>query len=159
MRIVLTAVILLMTCSAGAFAYDEIPTTGPIADLYTKAKAGNADAQVQLAEAFRDGEDGVRKDMREALQWYHKAATQGDVEAQVAMGFVYRGGDGIQMNKVLSYMWFDIAFKNGNQAAYGMRNDVAWSMTEPEIDEARSKSKAWKPNQHNDDGYVEDEDN
>lgn len=157
MRILLTAIIGLIALSSTAFAYDEIPSNGPIADIYAKAKAGNADAQFQIAETFRAGDEGVHKDMHEALRWYHKSATQGYVEAQLALGFIYRGGDEIQMSKTLSYMWFDIAYRNGNQAAYGLRNDVAWSMTQPEIEDGRRMSKAWKPNQKNDDGYESDE--
>jgi len=159
MKAVFAVVIFLVLCSPATFAYNDIPDSGPVAELHAKAKAGDADAQFNLAEAYRDGES-VRKDMQEALKWYHRSATQGNTEAQFALGFAYRGGDGVQMNKVLSYMWFDIASKNGEESAFGLRNDVAWSMTEPEIDEARNKAQAWKPNQKNDDGFVDgDEDN
>jgi len=156
MRLHLATLIVLLSCSSAVFGYNEIPKDGPVAELYAKAKAGNAEAQYQLAETFRDGE-GVRKDMKEAAKWYHKSATQGYLDAERAMGFIYRGGDGFGMNKTLSYMWFDIAYKNGDEQSYNLRNDVAWSMTQPEIEDGRRKSLAWKPNQKNDDGYESDD--
>ncbi len=140
------------------FAFDDIPKTGELADLYKKAKSGDPEAQYTLAEAYKNG-DGVQQDINEALKWYHRAATQGYVEGQIALGFIYRGGNGRNgpyMDKVLSYMWFDIAARNGDERAFNLRNDIAWSMTQSEIDEARAKSKAWRPGQY--DGFDDDDD-
>ena len=109
-----------------------------------KATEGDAESQFNLADALQKGEGGLDQNEKEAAKWYYKSAIQGFTDAQFAMGFVCRGGNGIPMDKVLSYMWFDIAAKNGNDKAFGLRNDVAWSMTEAEIDEARKKSRSWK---------------
>ncbi len=139
----LTAATVLLLASPAA-SYNDIPASGPIADLYVKAKSGDPDAQYNLAEDYKNG-TGVQEDMKEALKWYHHSAMQGDTDAQFALGFVYRGGGGIEMNKVLSYMWFDLASKGGNPRAFDLRNDVAWSMTQYEISEARKLVSEWKP--------------
>ena len=38
---------------------------------------------------------GVPQDYEEAVRWYLRAAEQGDVEAQNALGFRYRTGRGV----------------------------------------------------------------
>ncbi|HEU5046347.1 MAG TPA: tetratricopeptide repeat protein [Rickettsiales bacterium] len=140
---------LLLAVSAPVFAYDDAETDPPtkeeIAKWRTEAEQNDAEAQFNLGEAYLKGDGGLPQSDKEASKWYYKSAMQGFSDAQFAMGFVYRGGGGIPMNKVLSYMWFDLAAKNGDYRAYSLRNDVAWSMTEPEIEEARKKSKQWEP--------------
>ena len=135
----------LFSFSSPLFAADSDETTPEqVANWQKKAAEGDADSQFNLADALQKGEGGLDQNERDAAKWYYKSAVQGFTDAQFAMGFVCRGGNGIPMDKVLSYMWFDIAARNGNDKAFGLRNDVAWSMTEAEIDEARKKSRSWK---------------
>jgi TPR repeat protein len=139
----------LMLCSAPSFAsfeYDESTAASEdFANWMAQAEKGDAEAEYNVAECYLKGEGGVKQDERKAAEWYEKAANQGYVDAERAMGFVYRGGGGKAMNKVLSYMWFDLASKNGDEGAAELRNDVAWSMTQTEIDEARKREREWKP--------------
>jgi len=131
-----------------SFAYDAYDDNNQspeeIAKLLAQAQKGDAEAQFNLAEAYLRGE-GVVQNEKEAARWYYKAAVQGYVDAQIAMGFVYRGGGGLPMDKVLSYMWLDLAAKSGDDRAVWLRNELAWSMTNYEIEEAREKSLLWKP--------------
>ncbi len=131
-----------------SFAYDAYDTefTKPdyIANLRIQAEKGDPEAQYDLAEAYLKGE-GVVQSEKEAAKWYYRSAMQDYPDAQIAMGFVYRGGGGIPMDKVQSYMWLDLATKNGDDRALWMRNELAWSMTLHEIEEARKKSDEWKP--------------
>lgn len=133
----------VVVCRA-ALAYDDVPTSEDIAQWLIEANKGDPEAQFNLGEAYLKGE-GVKKDEQVAAQWYYKSAMQDYPPAEFAMGFVYRGGGGIPMDKILSYMWFDLAAKNGDNRAFDLRNNVAWSMTEPEIEEARRKSSQWRP--------------
>lgn len=132
-----------------AMAYDDAdvdpPTRDEIAKWRSAAEQNDPEAQFNLGEAYLKGDGGLAQSDMEAAHWYYKSAMQGFSDAQFAMGFVYRGGGGIPMNKVLSYMWFDLAAKNGDYRAYSLRNDVAWSMTESEIEEARKRSRSWEP--------------
>ncbi|MDE4699642.1 SEL1-like repeat protein, partial [Klebsiella pneumoniae] len=45
------------------------------------AEAGDAKAQYNLGVAYATGQ-GVRQDNRTAVEWYRKAADQGDATAQ-----------------------------------------------------------------------------
>jgi len=46
-------------------------------DLLAKAEQGNVDAQYILGVCYQYG-DGVGKDEKKAVEWYMKAAEQGD---------------------------------------------------------------------------------
>ena len=56
-----------------------------------------------------DNGHGVRQDYAEAFRWYHKAAEQGDAEAQYNLGAMYHNGDGVRRNFHLSKEWFSKA--------------------------------------------------
>lgn len=143
--VLLASLMLYASPSFASFEYDE-STVSPedVANWRALAQKGDAEAEYNLGECYLKGE-GVKQDEREAANWYEKAANQGYPDAERAMGFVYRGGGARPMNKILSYMWFDLAAENGDDGAVELRNDVAWSMTESEIDEARKKAHDWKP--------------
>ena len=61
------------------------------------AEQGHVVAQCYLGQAFSDGE-GVRKNYKKAVQWYLLAASAGDDNAQVSMGFHYFYGLGVPKN-------------------------------------------------------------
>ena len=56
--------------------------------LLSKANTGDATSQRLVAEAYKEGR-GVLKDNEEAYVWYRKAATGGDAESQLQVGFLY----------------------------------------------------------------------
>lgn len=141
--------LLLLFCPA-LFAYDDPPSPEDIQKWEALAKQGNAEAQYNLGEAYSKGDGGLKEDKQEAFNWYERAANAGYMDAQMAMGFIYRGGEGIPMDKIMSYMWFEVASKKGNESAFNLRNNVAWSMTEPEIREARKRASEWKPSVYTD---------
>lgn len=142
---IIMSIMSVVICSNTSLADDPVPGKEDIAKWRVQAANNDPEAQFNLGEAYLKGEV-VKKDEKEAAKWYYRAAMQGYPDAQFAMGFVYRGGGGgVPMDKVLSYMWFDLAAKNGDYRAFELRNDVAWSMTEAEIDEARKKSRQWEP--------------
>ncbi|MEI6730586.1 MAG: tetratricopeptide repeat protein [Pseudomonadota bacterium] len=149
MKKLLLIIILLLPTALFADSEKQF-TAEEIKDLTKKAKKGDVDAQIDLADAYLNGV-GVEKDERIAAKWYYKAAMKNNVDAQFAMGFVCRGGESANMDKVLSYMWFELAQKNGNTRAVGLRNDVAWSMTDDEIVQARKKADSWRAGQEAED--------
>lgn len=66
---------------------------GAIAAWRPAAEAGDADAQFDLAQAYKLGR-GVPQDMRQAEGWYRKAALQGHDQAQATLGLIlFQGGD------------------------------------------------------------------
>ena len=52
------------------------------------AKQGLTDAQVMLAECYREG-DGVEEDYEEAARWLRAAADAGDTDASFELGMMY----------------------------------------------------------------------
>lgn len=54
---------------------------------------GNRDAEVRLADAYREGK-GTRKDSHQAVRWYEEAARQGSAEAYYRLGLMQGAGEG-----------------------------------------------------------------
>jgi TPR repeat protein len=73
---------------------DEDKATG-IRWLQRASERGSVDAQVDLALAYENGEDGLPQDDQQAAQWLGEAAKQGDAFAQVQLGELYQRGSGV----------------------------------------------------------------
>jgi TPR repeat protein len=56
---------------------------------------------------------GVVQDYGQAVKWYHRAAEQGDADAQIKLGLMYGLGDGVVEDYVTAHMWGNIARANG----------------------------------------------
>ena len=60
--------------------------------IVKRAKAGNAEAQIALGEAYETGQN-VQLDFLKAANWYKRALRQGNVEATFKLArLVHRGG-------------------------------------------------------------------
>lgn len=64
-----------------------------VATLKTRAAGGDANAQISLGIAYRDGK-GVAQDNAEALAWFRKAAEKNDAAAFDNLGWMYEHGLG-----------------------------------------------------------------
>ena len=80
------------------------------------AEHGDASAQNNLGEMFRDG-DGVLEDDAEAVRWFRKAAEQGDAAAQLNLGSMYVTGVGVPKDDDEAYAWCSVAARHGNERA------------------------------------------
>ena len=60
---------------------DENPIAEIAAMALEEAKGGNADAQYFVATALLDGQDGFKRNEREAIAWFRRAAAQGNADA------------------------------------------------------------------------------
>ncbi|HEV7405657.1 MAG TPA: hypothetical protein VGO11_22120 [Chthoniobacteraceae bacterium] len=87
--------------------------------LRSQAAGGNAKSQWELAARYRDGV-GVPKDEAEALQWAHRAADGGQVEAMDFVGSVYLRGSLIKRNPVIALGYFKAAAEQSAQAAFNL---------------------------------------
>lgn len=74
---------------------------GKALELYTKAEAGDVQAQYELAKCYVDG-IGCKKDPVETFKWLKKAADQDDIRAQCMVGFFYYSGEGTEKNDSLA---------------------------------------------------------
>ncbi|MBI1890220.1 MAG: sel1 repeat family protein [Burkholderiales bacterium] len=69
-------------------AYADAKLTPEMQDVLSKAQAGDVQAQVRIAGAYRSGK-GAPRDPNEALKWYRSAAEQGDAESQTIIATSY----------------------------------------------------------------------
>jgi hypothetical protein len=113
------------------------------------AKGGNADAQYNVGASYAAG-TGVAKSYADAAKWFRRAADQGMVFAQVNLGLLYAAGNGVPQDNIEAFKWLELAFRRlpaGESAmdvAHAMQ-DVGAKMTREEIDEAKLRERAWKP--------------
>jgi TPR repeat protein len=69
------------------------------------ADAGDATAQSTLGSWYRWGEYGIQADQKLAGKWYLKAARQGYIQAEEAMGEMYEFGEGVQRDHAKALHW------------------------------------------------------
>jgi len=82
--------------------------TSPIQELLLLAEKNDADAQYELAEAYRTG-TGVPENQKEALHWYRAAAELGLANAQNNLGAMYLTGMGTDKNPAEAVSWYQKA--------------------------------------------------
>lgn len=88
------------------------------------AEAGNAEAQIALAEAHFYGR-GTATNQQEAVRWYMKAAQAGDPSAQASLGFCSFHGLGCEKDRAAAVKWYSQAAEAGNLKAM---NDLAYCL-------------------------------
>ena len=91
-----------------------------------------------------------RGDFALAMQWYRKAADQGNANAQSILGVMYANGRGVTKDDVQAYMWVNLAAAGTSDAdvreqAQKTRDAFAARMTPAQIGEAQRLSREWKP--------------
>jgi TPR repeat protein len=133
--------------------HTEVPAV--VYELIEKAaKRGNVVAQYSLGfmnYPLYAGRLGPRKgNLQEALVWYRRAAEQGDVDSEVALGVAYEGGIGVPQNYVEAHKWYNLAGATTTLASLradiGKRRDaLARKMTSSQIDEAQRLAREWRP--------------
>ena len=88
---------------------------------------------------------GVPQDYAEAVNWYRKAANQGDAMAQYNLGSMYADSQGVPQDYVRAYMWFSLSAAQGDKDAGKYRDLAAPRMTPAQIAEAQKLARDWKP--------------
>ncbi|HEU0188320.1 MAG TPA: tetratricopeptide repeat protein [Gallionellaceae bacterium] len=76
--------------------------------LLQLAAKNDAEAQFELAEAYRNG-DGTEQNFAEALRWYRAAAELGHADAQNNLGAMYLSGLGTEKNPAEAVRWYQQA--------------------------------------------------
>ena len=52
---------------------------------------------------------GVRKNLRQAAEWYRKAAEQGHIDAYTNLGLMYANGLGVRLDFEMAAKWYRAA--------------------------------------------------
>lgn len=84
--------------------------------LQKAAEQGDANAQLQLARAYQDG-NGVTANDDIAAQWLKRAADAGNADAQNSLGVAYRMGRGVSRDLKEAVRWYRKAAQNGSANA------------------------------------------
>jgi len=84
---------------------DSSPMTG---NTLAYAQAGDARRQYEMGKMCYYG-DGMPQDYEAAVEWWQKAAEQGNYEAQLALVSAYRTGTGVEKNQRLANYWLEHA--------------------------------------------------
>jgi TPR repeat protein len=88
-------------------------------------------------------------------KWYRLDAEQGDNVAQYELGNMYRGGEGVPQDNVMSHVWYNIAAANGLSSAGRWRNLIASSMTNADISKAQAMARECMESGYTKCGYLE----
>jgi len=88
----------------------SLPMTG---NTLAYAQAGDARRQNQMGNMCYFG-DGMPQDYEAAVEWWQKAAEQGNYDAQLSLVKAYRTGTGVEKNQRLADYWLEQA--NSQQA-------------------------------------------
>ena len=93
---------------------------GDIATAYRllaeQARAGNAEAQVNLGYLYARGQ-GVAVNQITAFRLYEMSAAQGDSEGMNALGYKYQYGTGVAPDIAMAVHWYCKAVEAGNARA------------------------------------------
>jgi TPR repeat protein len=81
---------------------------------YAASYFGDADAQLNLARMYYEGEGGDR-DPRQAVRWAKLAADKGNVAAQAMLGNLLFQGDGVQRQPVIGLMFLTVASERAGE--------------------------------------------
>lgn len=82
------------------------------------ADAGHADSQFNVALMFEQG-IGVKKDEKQAVEWYRKSAQQGNSAAQFNLGVLCENGRGTEVDFAKANEWYRKASVQGDALAIG----------------------------------------
>lgn len=87
------------------------------------AGRGDAMAQFSVAIAYEDGV-GTKKDLKQAFDWYSKAAKQGHDGAQYKMGVFYEKGLAVKKDPKLATEWYKKAASSGSRQAQKRLDEI-----------------------------------
>ena len=81
-----------------------------------RSELGDPNDYLMLARLYENG-TGVSQNDSEALEWYRKAAENGNAKAQLELGKKYFEGRGVSKNASEAVGWYTTAADNGNVEA------------------------------------------
>ena len=68
------------------------------------------------------------------------AAEQGYAVAQSNLGVLYERGEGVPLDPVLAYMWYELSATQGSRVALRNKESIALHMSPQQIAEARART-------------------
>ncbi len=95
-----------------------------------------------FGDDYSDGYSAYAKgDYKTAMELWKPLAEQGYAGAQFNLGLMYAKGEGVPEDKVLAYMWWNLAAANGIEDASTNKGIIAKGMTPSQIEKAQELSR------------------
>ena len=114
------------------------------------AQNGSAVGQHLVSRMYYEGK-GVAQDYDEAMKWYLLSVDLKNAFEQFKLGGLY--GNGVMMNKILSYMWYNISAANGREDSGTYRDNLAEEMTPGDISKAQAMARDCMSSNYQNCGY------
>lgn len=149
-RLVLIAIVLLLGAlparaenfEAGLDAYNAGNYSAAFASWWPLAQQGDAKAQASIGFLYYSGK-GVRRDDKQSLFWFSRAAEAGQPTAQYFLGLHYYYGRGVRRDLARAHSWCDIALSNGYSESLFCRDMVALEMSADDLHRSSELSAAF----------------
>ena len=90
-------------------------TVGPLS-LRLAAARGDKSAEFEVASRLAEGK-GTEQNLKEAVRWYQRSATQGFVQAQYRLGTFFERGLGVKADMGRARSWYQRSAEQGNVKA------------------------------------------
>ena len=97
---------------------DSVSVAYEAGDVETLRGLANNDAEgaaLTMATLYWYGKGSVKKNPKLGVEWYLKAAKQGDFFAQYRLIEIYIDGEAVLADYKSAYMWLNLATYNGDQ--------------------------------------------
>lgn len=107
-----------------------------IAQRYKRAQKGDAASQLIVGVRYLE-----LRNFDQALYWFRKSATQGNVEAQMHLGDAYARGKGVPVDFVKAHKWLLLAASSGRYEAKFRYEYLLSRMTPEQISKARRNAR------------------
>jgi TPR repeat protein len=108
------------------------------------AEAGVTEAQTGLGALYVQGR-GVPIDDVEAERWFRAAARKADPQGLFNMGMLHLLGRATSASDLEAWIWFELSARAGNEAAVEWRDRSAERLDPAQLERARTKAGAWRP--------------
>lgn len=112
--------------------------------LTRAAKLGNPSAQLNLAMLYEAGAAGLNQDYKNAGELYGLAASQGNVEAMLALARIYSSGGPVKEDLARAWALASLAAEKGAETAAPMRDKIASRLTKEQRTEGKNLLKEFK---------------
>lgn len=83
---------------------------------------------------------------KDSIVWFQNAAVRGDTWAKIFLGTAYSEGKHVPADNTLSYMWYCLAAKDGDDSGAAGRDARAKQMTSAQIEHAEQMAAEWLKN-------------
>lgn len=80
-----------------------------------QANEGNAESQYTIAERYLNGTDNYEKDEQQAIEWYIRSATNGNVKSMLKLADYYSKAEEPKKDNKSAFKYYFLAAKNGNK--------------------------------------------